>query len=99
MVSTDAMTSDIARMKESLNNLISSTSRGTNDNNRREIIDMTESFRAVDRENAASSGSQDLLGEWELLYTDDDITRFVSMKVLDHFHAYMPMKTRIQEYI
>eukprot|EP00596_Hydrurales_sp_CCMP1899_P005931 CAMPEP_0119042186 /NCGR_PEP_ID=MMETSP1177-20130426/14432_1 /TAXON_ID=2985 /ORGANISM="Ochromonas sp, Strain CCMP1899" /LENGTH=214 /DNA_ID=CAMNT_0007008791 /DNA_START=241 /DNA_END=885 /DNA_ORIENTATION=- len=34
---------------------------------------MTESFRGVKSETATTS--QDLLGEWELLYTDDDITR------------------------
>jgi hypothetical protein len=78
MVSTDT-TSDIVSMKETLNNLISSTSRGTNENNRREIINMTESFRGVKSETATSS--QDLLGEWELLYTDDDITRYVYMKL------------------
>jgi hypothetical protein len=73
MVSTD--TTDVEYMKGTLNNLISSTARGTNDNNKQEILGMVESFAAANAQKSSYFSPQDLLGDWELLYTDDDITR------------------------
>ena len=74
--STDPVTNtvDYAVMKEKLNNLISSTSRGANSNNKQEILEMVESFEAA-KSTKTNFPLQDLLGDWELLYTDDDITR------------------------
>lgn len=67
---------DIESMKGILNNLISSSDRGANDNNRQEINDLIQSFAdEVDIQKLSFFSSPDLLGDWELLYTDDDITR------------------------
>ena len=74
MMSTATDAINISSMKETLTNLISSTARGSNDNNKQEILDIVESFESV-KGQTAKFASQNLLGEWELLYTDDDITR------------------------
>ena len=72
--STDTA-ADIDAMKSKLNNLISSTARGTNDNNKQEITVVVESFEASKIQNQSVFQLQDLIGTWELLYTNDDITR------------------------
>jgi hypothetical protein len=74
MVSTD-YSPDLQSMKGDLINLISSSARGSNENNRMEISRMIESFAAAKSDVSNPISTQDLVGEWELLYTDDDITR------------------------
>ena len=58
-------------LKSSLIQLISTTERGTRDTNRAQI------FQVID--DLSRTGTPitilDMLGEWELLYSDDDVTR------------------------
>lgn len=68
-------TADIDAMKNKLNNLISSTARGLNDNNKQEITDIVRSFEEAKSQNQSPFRLQDLMGNWEFLYSDDDITR------------------------
>jgi hypothetical protein len=76
MVSTD-YSPDLQSMKGDLINLITSSARGSNENNRMEISRMIDSFAAAKSDASNPIRTQDLVGEWELLYTDDDITRYV----------------------
>lgn len=74
MVSTD-YSPDLQSMKGDLLNLLTSTARGANDNNKMEISRMIDSFAAAKSDVSNPIRTEDLVGEWELLYTDDDITR------------------------
>ena len=73
-MSTDTA-ADIDAMKNKLNYLIASTARGTNDNNKQEITVIIESLEASKIQKQSIIQLQDLMGTWELLYTNDDITR------------------------
>ena len=73
-MSTDTA-ADVDAMKSKLNYLIASTARGTNDNNKQEITVIVESFEASKIQKQSIFQLQDLMGTWELLYTNDDITR------------------------
>lgn len=74
MASTD-FSADLQSMKGDLINLMTSTARGSNENNRMEISRLIDSFVAAKSDVSNPIRTQDLEGEWELLYTDDDITR------------------------
>ena len=74
MVSTD-YSPDLQSMKGDLLNLLTSTARGANDNNKMEISRMIDSFASAKSDVSNPIRTEDLVGEWELLYTDDDITR------------------------
>lgn len=74
MTSSDT-TVDYQVMKEKLDRLISSTARGSNGNNKMEISGLVESFQEAKKRESSPIKIQDLLGDWELLYTDDDVTR------------------------
>ena len=74
MTSSDT-TVDYQVMKEKLDRLISSTARGSKGNNKMEISGLVESFQEAKKRESSPIRIQDLLGDWELLYTDDDVTR------------------------
>jgi hypothetical protein len=82
MVSTD-YSPDLQSMKGDLINLITSSARGSNENNRMEISRMIDSFAVAKSDASNPIRTQDLVGEWELLYTDDDVTRYV---YFSHLH-------------
>jgi hypothetical protein len=78
MTSSDT-TFDYQVMKEKLDRLVSSTARGSNGNNKSEISGLVESFQEAKRRESTPVKIQDLLGEWTLLYTDDDVTRHATL--------------------
>lgn len=75
MVSTDTE-GDIQSMVGKLNNLISGTARGLNGQNRLEIAETVTSLSSAQKERSKVIDLKDILGTWELMYTDDDITRW-----------------------
>ena len=83
MTSSDTAV-DYQVMKEKLDRLISSTARGSNGNNKMEISGLVESFQEAKRRESSPIKIQDLLGDWELLYTDDDVTRYATVTCSSH---------------
>ena len=66
--SLETVTDDLKRM---LIQLISPTERGVKDTNRAQIFQVIDDLS----KSSVSFATEDMLGEWELLYSDDDVTR------------------------
>lgn len=75
MVPTDNE-ANIQSMVGKLNNLISGTARGINGQNRMEIAETVTSLALAKKERSTMIELKDILGTWELMYTDDDLTRW-----------------------
>ena len=86
MVSTDTE-ADIQLMVGKLNNLISGTARGLNGQNRVEIAETVTSLSLAQKEKSTIIDLKDILGTWELMYTDDDITRWSTLNSCKGSHS------------
>jgi len=70
-LSMSTVDSVASTLKEELTRLMSVTDRGAKDTNRAQIFQTIDDLSRSGMDVVAS----DILGDWELLYTDDDVTR------------------------